>query len=136
MNIWRLWCREQVNWFVTFQHNISGAEMHPWENVWCDLCNAVSKAESFYNVKYWNINHYVKCSSENYWFLVCCFFSVIWNASKINVFKTKRKLKCRIDFFGKLFWNLETPGFIFMFSLLRFIWLTFDVIIDVHCLTL
>ena len=39
-------------WFVTFQHNISAAEMHPWGNVWCDLCNAVSKAESFYEVKY------------------------------------------------------------------------------------
>ena len=62
-----------------------------------------TQAESFYDVKYWNINYYVKCSSENCWFLVRCFFSVIWNISQINVFKTKCKLKCQNDFFGKLF---------------------------------
>ena len=45
----------------------------------------------------------VKCSSENCWFLVRCFFSVIWNISQINIFKTKCKLKCQNDFFGKLF---------------------------------
>ena len=49
-------------------------------------------------VKYWNINYityYVKCSSKNCWFLVFCFFLVIWNISQINVFKTKCKLKCQ-----------------------------------------
>ena len=61
------------------------------------------KAESFYNVKYWNVNYYVKCLSDNCWFLVCSFFSLIWNISQINVFKTKCKLKCQNDFFGKLF---------------------------------
>ena len=34
-------------------------------------------SESFYDVKCWNVNYYVKCSSENCWFLVCCFFSAI-----------------------------------------------------------
>ena len=62
-----------------------------------------TQAESFYDVKYWNINYYVKCSSENCWFLVRCFFSVIWNISQINVSKTKCKSKCQNDFFGKLF---------------------------------
>ena len=41
--------------------------------------------------------------------LVHCFFSVIWNISQTNVFKTKCKLKCQNYFFG----NLETPVFIF-----------------------
>ena len=36
-------------------------------------------------------------------FLVCCFFSVIWNISIINVFKTKCKLRCQNEYFGKLF---------------------------------
>ena len=67
------------------------------------LYNKWIKAESFYHVKYWNINYYVKCLSENCWFLVCCFFSVIWNISEINVFKTKCKSKCQNDFSGKLF---------------------------------
>ena len=45
--------------------------------------------------------------------LVCCFFSVIWNITQINFFKTKCKLKCQNDFLGNYFWNLETPVFIF-----------------------
>ena len=56
-------------------------------------------AEFFYNVKYWNVNYYVKCSSENCWFLVCCFFSVIWIISQIKFFKPKCKLKCQNIFF-------------------------------------
>ena len=62
-----------------------------------------SIVEFFYDVKYWNVNYLIKCSSENCWFLVHCFFSVIWNISQINVFKTKCKLKCQNDIFGKLF---------------------------------
>ena len=57
-------------------------------------------------------------------FLVCCFFLAIWS---INVLKTKCKLNCQNEFFGKLF----NTGVYFMFWLLRFIWRTFDVIIDV-----
>ena len=67
-----------------------------------DHCNYfVMLAESYYNVKYWNVNYYVKYLSENCWFLVCYFFSVIWNIFQVNVFKTK--LKCQNDCFGKLF---------------------------------
>ena len=62
-------------------------------------CTNVFIAESFYDVKYW----IVKCSSENCWFLVCCFSSVIWNISQINVFKTNCKSKCQNEFLGKLF---------------------------------
>ena len=36
-------------------------------------------------------------------FLVCCFFSVIWNVFKLNVLKPKSKLNCQNEFFGKLF---------------------------------
>ena len=87
-----------------------------------------SEAESFYNIKYWNISHYVN------WFLVCCFFLVIWNVSQINVFKTKCKSKSQNDFLGNYFWNLKHQCLLFTFSLLRIIWRTFDVIIDVQYL--
>ena len=79
-------------------------------------------AEPFYNVKYgWPIISGVLLRRQlmkrqlsrqmfvrKLLFLVCCFFSVIWNISQINVFKTKCKLKCQNNFFGKLFlksWN-------------------------------
>ena len=73
---------------------------------------------------------------KKYWFLVG-FFSLIWNISQIDVFKTKCKLKCQDDFFGKLFLKSgNTSVIFFMFSLLRFIWRTFDMIIDVQYLRL
>ena len=54
--------------------------------------------------------------------------------SQINVFKTKFKLKCQNDFFGILF--VKSGNTYAMFSLLRLIWRTFDMIIDVQYLTL
>ena len=54
-------------------------------------------------------------------FLVCCFFSLIWNVSKLNLLKTKCKLSCQNEFFGKLFLKSgNTSVYFFMFSLLRF----------------
>ena len=103
---------------VAHIHMIAAAK--PWKMGLNSLWSCIpiknktfSLAESFYDVKYWNVNYHVKCSSENCWFLVCCFFSVIWNISQINVFKTKCKLKCQNNFLGNYFWNLETPVFIF-----------------------
>ena len=85
------------------------------------------KVESFYDVKYWNVNYYVKCSSENCWVLVCCFFSEIWNISQINVLKTKCKSKCQNIFFWETMFEIWKHQYLFfMFSLLRFIWWTFD----------
>ena len=61
-------------------------------------------------------------------FLVCYFFSVIWNISKLNDLKTKCKLNCQNEFFGKLFLKSgNTSVYFFMFSLLRFIWRTIDI---------
>ena len=93
-------------------------------------------AESFYDIKYWNVNYHLKGLSENCWFLAHCFFSVIWNISQINVFKTKFKSKCQNDFLWNYFWNLvfeiwKHQCLYFMFSLLIFIWWTLEVIIDV-----
>ena len=59
-----------------------------WHHFCFLLSNLAPKAESFYNVKYWNVNYHVKCSSEDCWFLARYFFLVIWNVSQINVFKT------------------------------------------------
>ena len=61
-------------------------------------------------------------------FLVCCSFLVIWS---INVLNTKCKLNCQNEFFGKPFLKSGNTGVYFMFWLLRFIWRTFDMIIDV-----
>ena len=66
----------------------------------------ITLLESFYDFKYWNINYYVKCLSEKCWFLVCCFFSAIWNY--LNIIKMPKRF-----FLGNYFWNLETPVFIF-----------------------
>ena len=97
--------------------NTSKLSEWEYEKFWerAGICNQSSQfklksslAESFYDVKYWNVNYYVKCLSEKCWFLVHCFFSVIWNISQMNVFKTKCELKCQNDF-----WNLEITVFIF-----------------------
>ena len=61
-------------------------------------------------------------------FLVCCSFLVIWS---INVLNTKCKLNCQNEFFGKPFLKSGNTGVYFMFWILRFIWRTFDMIIDV-----
>ena len=61
-------------------------------------------------------------------FLVCCSFLVIWSS---NVLNTKCKLNCQNEFFGKPFLKSGNTGVYFMFWLLRFIWRTFDMIIDV-----
>ena len=89
-------------------------------------------AESFYDVRYWNINDHVKCLSENSWSVVHCFFSNIWNLSQINVFKTKCKLNFPQLFFWETIFEIRKHQCLyFMFSLLKFIWRTFDVIIDI-----
>ena len=45
-------------------------------------------------------------------FLVCYFFSVICNISKLNDLKTKCKLNCQNEFFGKLFLKSGNSGFV------------------------
>ena len=73
---------------------------------------------------------------RNLLFLVCCFFSVIWNISQKNVFETTCKSKSQKEFFGKLFLKSgNTSVYLFTFFSLRFIWRTIDVIIDNPYLT-
>ena len=84
-----------------------------------------------------NVNYHFKCSLEISWFLVYCFFSVIWNISQINVFKTKCKLKCQNNIFGKLFLKSGNTS---VYFLCFHYWDLFDehidVIIDIQYLTL
>ena len=91
------------------------------------------KAESFYDVKYWNVNYSVKFSSENCYFLLCCFFSAIWNISEMNIFRQNVNQNAKMIFLGDCFWTLETLVFVF-YAFITEIYLTniwrsvFDVI--------
>ena len=120
MYTYLVWCptwSKNLGWYLTHIHNRSTLFKY-FSNFVHILFNF------FYNLKrvysgvllrrqILNVNYHVKCSSENCWFLVCCFFSVIWNISQINIFKTKCKLKCQNDFLGKLFLKSGNTVFIF-----------------------
>ena len=64
------------------------------------------------------VNYYIKCLSNNCWFLlVYCFF----------YFKTKQDLKCQNELFLKYHFSGNTSVYVFITEI---IWPTFDVIID------
>ena len=71
----------------------------------------------------WIVNYYSKCSSNDCWFWVRCFFSVI----RSKCFKTKRESKCQNELFLKYHFSGNTSVYVFITEI---IWRTFVVIID------
>ena len=143
MYTYLVWCptwSKNLGWYLTHIHNRSTLFKY-FSNFVHILFNF------FYNLKreysgvllrrqILNVNYHVKCSSENCWFSVCCFFSVIWNISQINIFKTKCKLKCQNIFWEETIFEIwKHQCLFFMFSITEIYLTTFDVTIDVQYLT-
>ena len=57
-------------------------------------------------------------------FLVCCFFSVIWNVSKLNVLKTKLKIKLPKWIFWETIFEIWEHQCLFFYVFITEIYLT------------
>ena len=97
--------------------------VNEWQSVvtfWFCLWNS---SQGFLLQQLWIVNYYIKCLSNNCWFFVRCFFSVIYN----ECFMIKRELKCQNELFLKCHLSGNTSNYVFIPEL---IWQTFGVIFD------